>query len=120
MFKRALLKGDNISLRCYARQDGDQFIAACLDLCLAAQAETMEDAKRKLHEQVVDYLVDAFAENDLETRPAPFSEWVRYFSIVSRVKTRRLAGSLNDLGKLATTSGAAFREEVRKSSIASA
>lgn len=59
------------------------YIAACLDLTLAAQADTPELAKMKLEEQIKDYLLEALSDKqyafDLLNRKAPLSWWVRYY-----------------------------------------
>ena len=42
------------TLRCMAYQQNGVFVAACLDLSLAAQADTMPEAMSKLDAQVRD------------------------------------------------------------------
>ncbi|WP_417216521.1 hypothetical protein [Alcanivorax sp.] len=82
MFKRPLIDNGKFSVRCYARKaDNDQYAAVCLDLCLAAQADSMDEAKAKLHSQVMDYLMDALEEGNMETRPAPLSQWAVYYRL---------------------------------------
>ena len=114
MFKRALVKDDCVSLRCYVRSEDGLYIAACLDLCLAVQADTMQEAKQQLHEQVIDYLIDAVKEKNLVTRPAPLSEWLMYLWVLSVGRLSRIAGAI---GKKASM---AFREEVQPSPLAGA
>lgn len=99
MFKRNLVdpKTGSISLRCFAQQHEGYAIAACLDLCLAAQAEDMEEARAKLHEQIVDYLADAQAERNFESRPAPLEYWAKYYSISAKNKLAELGISLDGI-----------------------
>lgn len=80
------MKVQELILRCYAEKDGEtgQWQAFCLDLCLAAQGDTFEDAKAKLEGQIADYVYDAVAGEDrdfahqLLKRRAPWQAWVRY------------------------------------------
>ncbi|MBB3321337.1 MULTISPECIES: DUF1902 domain-containing protein [unclassified Atlantibacter] len=73
------------TLRCMAYQEGGVFVAACLDLSLAAQGDTMQDAMAKLEEQIKDYLSEAYAEpaftEHLLKRKAPASMWFKYLKI---------------------------------------
>ncbi|MDQ3288019.1 MAG: DUF1902 domain-containing protein [Pseudomonadota bacterium] len=46
-------------VRCYAELVDDQWQAFCVDFTLAAQADTLEEAKQKLHAQIADYVSDA-------------------------------------------------------------
>lgn len=69
-------------LRCMAFKKRDLYVAVCLDLTLAAQADSMAEAKSKLESQIIDYLEEAVSEKeymeDLLNRKAPYSWWVRY------------------------------------------
>jgi len=108
MFRRSLVNDDGIvSLRCFAFQTGEQFVASCLDLCLSAQGDTLAEAKQKLHEQVVDYLMDAVHEGDLESRPSPLGHWVRYYFGILGLKARSHVDGLVET----------FRETVRLDAI---
>jgi len=66
-------------------QDG-VYVAACLDLSLAAQADSMKEAMDKL-EQQIDALFDEvkaepqYAKDLLLNRKAPLSLWAKYWSI---------------------------------------
>lgn len=72
-------------LRCYADKEGDQWQAFCLDLSLAAQASSFEEAKGKLERMILDYVHDALAGEDREyaadllARRAPARYWLRYY-----------------------------------------
>ncbi|WP_392559771.1 DUF1902 domain-containing protein [Orbus mooreae] len=77
-------------LRCMLFRKNGLYIAACLDLTLAAQANTPLEAKNKLDSQVKDYLQEALEDEcyayDLLNRKAPFSWWVRYYSMFAVIK----------------------------------
>lgn len=78
---------DELILRCYAKKEGRQWCAYCLDLCLAAQAESFDSAKRKLESMIVEYIYDATVGEDklyassLLSRRASFVEWLKYYLI---------------------------------------
>ncbi|MBC8946779.1 DUF1902 domain-containing protein [Xenorhabdus indica] len=69
-------------LRCMAYRQGDIYVAACLDLSLAAQADSIDDAISKLESQVDDYLEEIDSEPEyakqLLNRKAPLSMRLRY------------------------------------------
>ena len=79
------MKANQLFLRCMAERDGDQWVAQCLDLCLAAQADTYEEAKSKLDLMIREYVEDALVGEDrqyaqeLMLRSAPLSQWVKYY-----------------------------------------
>lgn len=77
-----------IVLRCFAKHQGDLWVAFCVDLNLAAQSNTLEDAKRRLHSQIDDYMEDLHGVHkehaaDLFPRRAPVRIMAGYF--VARV-----------------------------------
>lgn len=74
----------NLILRCYAEHKDGLWQAFCIDLCLAAQGDSFEDVRDKLHSQIVDYLNDALCGEDREfaeqllNRKAPFSQIAKF------------------------------------------
>jgi predicted RNase H-like HicB family nuclease len=77
---------EKLFVRCYAYQDDSLWLAFCIDLNLAAQADTLEEAKKNLSEQIADYFFSAFDENEeaskyLLTRKAPLSTRLHYYLI---------------------------------------
>ena len=70
-------------LRCMAYKSGEVYIAVCLDLSLAAQADSMKEAIEKLDKQVKDYLREAYADKkytrQMLDRSAPFALWLKYY-----------------------------------------
>ncbi len=71
-------------LRCFAQQDGSQWVAVCVDLNLAAQADTCKEAVTKLNRQMVCFVRDALSGDDrpyaaqLLNRKAPLDLLLRY------------------------------------------
>jgi hypothetical protein len=78
------VNANHLVLRCYAEKDGDQWLAFCVDLTLAAQANTLEQVRVQLQEQIAEYVHDALVgadrpyAKDLLPRPAPLRERLRY------------------------------------------
>jgi len=80
------VKPTELILRCYGEKQGDIWVAVCLDLNLAAQGHSLPEVKKKLSEQISEYLYDALEGEDKEyadqllTRKAPMSLWVKYYA----------------------------------------
>jgi hypothetical protein len=76
-------------LRCYAKKEQGKWQAFCLDLCLAAQADTFEEAKVKLKGMIASYVYDAVAGADREhasyllSRRAPLIYRLKYHTYVA-------------------------------------
>lgn len=90
-------------LRCMAYQQNGVYVAVCLDLSLAAQADTVTDAKIKLEEQIKDFIAEAlseprYAKDLLMNRKAPLSLWLKYWSIriLMRLSKKSSKASLFD------------------------
>jgi hypothetical protein len=82
-------------LRCYAKQEGTQWIAVCIDLGLAAQADSLDHAKRKLESMINTYIQEALTihreyANQLLSRKAPLSQQLAYYGIKLRHNLGRL------------------------------
>lgn len=74
------------ALRCFAYREksSGQWLAFCVDLNLAVQADSMAAAKNKLHEQIVEYAEDLRGVNaeharELFPRPAPLRIRALYY-----------------------------------------
>ena len=72
----------------YAVREDGVWVAVCLDFCLAAQADTVEEAMEKLMLQIAEYVYDAVAGEDrdqgdylLHRRKAPLAYWVTYYRL---------------------------------------
>ncbi|MBX3629334.1 MAG: hypothetical protein KF908_05345 [Nitrosomonas sp.] len=86
------MKPIELLLRCYANKRNDQWQAFCIDLCLAAQADTPEEAQKKLHFMIVDYVTEALTidrvhANYLLRRKAPIKQIAtyHYYSFMHRM-----------------------------------
>lgn len=79
------MKPKQLFLRCFADTSNGQWQVFCLDLDLAAQGDTLDEAKQKLESQISEYVFDALAGEDqaysdqLLSRRAPLRLWVRYY-----------------------------------------
>lgn len=91
--------GPEIRLRCFARRIGkDRYVAECIDLDLAAEADTLEGAVSGLSDAMRGYLMvvldgvetDQAIPTDI-LRPAPLSHRVRFY--LEYLKYRILARS---------------------------
>lgn len=65
-------------LRCYAELKDGQWQAFCIDLTLAAQGDSLEEVKEKLHRHIVSYIkeantIDAEYADELLNRQAPLA-----------------------------------------------
>jgi predicted RNase H-like HicB family nuclease len=63
-------------------KEGDLYSAICLELNVASQGETIEEARKNLQEAVELYLEDVIEsgdEQDFIPRPAPIEEWLKFF-----------------------------------------
>lgn len=81
-------------LRCYAKKEQAHWVAVCIDLGLAAQAESLEQAKRKLESMVETYIQEAVTihkdyTKQLLSRQAPLSQRLEYFALKLRYTLRR-------------------------------
>lgn len=91
------MKPNELILRCYAERKDDQWQAFCLDLCLAAQADTFEEAQLKLSMMIRDYIEEALVGEDkayadqLLSRKAPLFFWIKYFWLRFRIFHREVA-----------------------------
>ncbi|WP_210448159.1 DUF1902 domain-containing protein [Pantoea ananatis] len=82
------------TLRCMAYKQDGVFVATCLDLSLAAQGDSLHDAKLKLEEQITSLIEEAksepqYARQLLLHRKAPASLWVKYWLIAAHMFFKR-------------------------------
>lgn len=97
-------------VRCYAEQEDDNWVAVCLEFCLAVQGESLDEVRQKLHAQIDEYVHDAVLGEDqqhvaaLMTRHAPLSSYARYY---------RIKWSLHIINQLRNGIAKTFKENVR-------
>ncbi|CAD5977916.1 hypothetical protein PCC9214_04330 [Planktothrix tepida] len=77
----------NTLLRCFLKQENNQWVAVCIDLNLASQADTCNEAKLKLEEMINSYVqealtVDSDYAEQLLSRKAPFTLILEYYFAV--------------------------------------
>lgn len=93
------IRPPDMILRCFAQRERDQWVSVCVDLNLAAQADSFDESRRKLHEQIGWYVYDALAGDDKDCgenwlqRKAPLPLMVKYHLIACIVKMRSLRSS---------------------------
>ena len=84
-----------MQLHTLIEKEQDGYSALCLELDVASQGDSVEEARENLQEAVALYL-EAVCEDDDEKdfvpRPAPREEWVKYFEVHAR-KLGKLIGS---------------------------
>jgi hypothetical protein len=92
----------DLILKCYAERQGQQWIAVCLDFDLAAQADTLEESKEKLHAMIGEYVHDALAGEDqayagqLLYRRAPRHLYLKWHLFRCLSNMRRVADGLRN------------------------
>lgn len=108
------MKLKDLTVRCMVNQEGRVWVAVCIDLCLAVQADSREEAKERLHEQIVLYVrealtVDADKAEQLLSRKAPLVDRLRYafwHVVANRPRIRR------NLRRLVQSFGVAARRTI--------
>jgi len=84
-------------LHALVESDGDRYSALCLELDVASEGETPEQALANLREAVAGYLETVFQhglEDELFPRLAPQSEWRKFFQAQVRVRSDKIADSV--------------------------
>lgn len=78
-------------LRCYAKKEQSYWVAVCIDLSLAAQADSKQEAIEKLESMIKTYVDEAYTihkdyANQLLTRKAPLLQRLtfRFFQTILR------------------------------------
>ena len=84
-------------LRCMAYYQDSVYVAVCLDLSLAAQADSIKEAMDKLEQQIDAFVEEAraepqYAKDLLLKRKAPLSLWVKYWFIGLRMLFSKKTG----------------------------
>lgn len=89
------MKSPDLILRCYSKPSQRQWVSVCIDLCLATQADSEQEARTKLFEQIESYVeealtVDRAAAAMLLSRKAPLSQRLEYHFIFAVQQIRIL------------------------------
>src|SRR3972149_6248810 len=86
-------KQDRLVLHNLIIKDGGLYAAICLELDVASQGETAEEAEANIKEAVELYLEDVYEsgdEKDFIPRPAPPELWLKYFKAEQKKIMRQL------------------------------
>ena len=90
-----------MTLHYLIERDGNLYSAVCLELNVASQGTTVNEAKRNLQEAVELYLEDVYEAGDEEAfvpRPAPQEEWIKFFQVeAARLKSELVNRKVIDL-----------------------
>jgi len=83
------------SLRCYLLKEDNHWVAVCIDLSLAAQADLSDKAIEKLESMIKTYIEEARTihkayANQLLSRKAPLSQVLTFYQIALRSFFRKL------------------------------
>jgi predicted RNase H-like HicB family nuclease len=96
------MNANSLILKCYAERKDQQWAAFCLDFDLAVQADTLEEAKEKLHVMLAEYVNDALVGDDrqyadqLLSRRAPARMYAKCYAMSLLIQLRSLAGNIRD------------------------
>jgi predicted RNase H-like HicB family nuclease len=95
------LRPENLILRCYAhRTDKHNWVAVCLELNLAVEADSVEALREKMSDAIEGYIETLLDTNDpasipeLLHRRAPFLDWIKYYLIRLIIRIKRLSRRL--------------------------
>lgn len=97
--------GPVFKVRCFIHRDEGLFVAHCIDLSLAAQADSMEEARHKLDAMIKDhlqYVVELVREGDMIAakqmleRKSPLSIRLKYARLYLMHKARSSVKQMGD------------------------
>ena len=74
-------------------KEGNLYSAICLELNVASQGKTIEEAKKNLHEAVALYIEDVLESGDKQNfipRPASMEEWIKFFDAEAKFISKEL------------------------------
>ena len=92
----------DLTLRCYAKQAKDNsWYAVCIDLNLVASGDNCQEARKKLHEQIQDYIEDALTvdseyADQLIPRKAPLYFQIEYYWMKILILISQTSSSTNN------------------------
>lgn len=84
---------DKLLLHGLIEKENGMYSALCLELDVASQGKTIEEAKKKLQEAVELYLEDVIQskeEKNFIPRPAPRTEWIKFFKAEAKALSKKL------------------------------
>lgn len=84
---------DKVILHSIIEKEKYLYSALCLELDVASQGRTIEEAKKNLQEAVAVYLEDVIQSGETKgfiPRPAPRTEWIKFFKAEAQALGRKL------------------------------
>ena len=87
---------DKLTLHSIIEKENGLYSALCLELDVASQGKTAIEAKKNLQEAIELYLeevIEAKEEKDFIPRPAPRSEWIKFFKAEAKALGKKLQTS---------------------------
>ena len=98
------MKTPDLILRCYATKRDGHWEAFCIDLCLAAQDDTLNGVKARLNSQIYYYVEEALTVDRqhadyLLNRKAPIENRIEYALICFRSKLHFLKNGIHQAFK---------------------
>lgn len=84
---------DKVILHSIIEKEKNLYSALCLELDVASQGRTVEEAKKNLKEAVAVYLEDVLQSGeakDFIPRPAPRAEWIKFFKAEAKALGKKL------------------------------
>ena len=88
-----------LDLHVLFEKEDDIYAALCLELDVASQGKSLEEARSNIREAVETYIEDvlnAGDEDEFIPRPAPPEEWIKYFEVQSKELKESLRFSLEE------------------------
>lgn len=83
---------DRITLHSIIEKEKKIYSALCLELDVASQGKTAEEAKKNLKEAVAVYLQDVLHAGEAKNfipRPAPRAEWIKFFKAEAKALSKK-------------------------------
>lgn len=90
------MRAAQLTLRCLAHREGDEWHAFCIDFSLVACGATFDEARANLEAQIREYVYDALVGEDREharallSRRAPLGLVARYYWTAACDRLRRI------------------------------
>ena len=87
------MENQDIDLHILIEREDDLYSALCLELDIASQGTTIEEARKNIREAIELYLeevLEAGEEKEFIPRPAPVEEWLKYFEVEAQKLKSRL------------------------------
>ena len=87
---------DKLLFHALIEKENGSYSALCLEIDVASQGKTIQQAKKNLREAVELYLEDVIEvneEKDFIPRPAPRAEWIKFFKAEAKALSKRLKNS---------------------------